>query len=90
MKIVINPSYGGFRVPDALLENGSIARNDRYSDKISVRTNRALIDYVETHPNTELAIIEVPDEATDFEINEYDGLESIIAVVNGKIRHIYE
>ena len=36
-----------------------------------------------------LKVVEIPDEATDWEIDEYDGSESIICVVDGKIRHIY-
>ena len=29
------------------------------------------------------------DEATDWQLQEYDGIESIIYVVNGKINHLY-
>lgn len=36
-----------------------------------------------------LKVVEIPDEATDWEIDEYDGSESIIYVVDGKIQHIY-
>ena len=35
-----------------------------------------------------LKVVEIPEEATDWEINEYDGLESITYVVDGKLHHI--
>ena len=36
-----------------------------------------------------LKVVEIPDEATDWKIDEYDGSESLIYVVDGKIQHIY-
>lgn len=35
-----------------------------------------------------LMVVEIPDNATDWELDEYDGLESIIYVADGKIHHI--
>jgi hypothetical protein len=35
-----------------------------------------------------LKVVEIPEEATDWELNEYDGLESITYVVDGKLHHI--
>ena len=34
-------------------------------------------------------IIELPKNTTDWEIDEYDGSESITCVVDGKIKHLY-
>lgn len=34
-----------------------------------------------------LEVVEIPEEATDWEIDEYDGQESITYVVDGKIYH---
>lgn len=36
-----------------------------------------------------LKVVEIPDEATDWEIDVFEGNESIIYVVDGKIQHIY-
>lgn len=34
-----------------------------------------------------LEIAEIPDEAMDWKLDEYDGLESVTYVVDGKIYH---
>ena len=33
----------------------------------------------------ELEVVEIPDGATDYYLNEYDGMESIIYVLDGKL-----
>ena len=83
MKIVINASYGGFGLDVA----------EQYEDWVcnfeDDRTNAELVEFVETHPDEcgDLAVITIPEEATDWEMDEYDGLESVIYVLNGKIVH---
>ena len=51
------------------------------------RTNSELIQFVEDWPTLcgDLKVVIIPDSATDWEINEYDGLESVIYVEDGKI-----
>lgn len=87
MKIVINEAYGGFAVPTEVRE---ILGCDWYpldDDAIRVRTSKELIDWVKVNPDSPLSIVDLPDEITDFEIDEYDGWENIIAVLDGKIKH---
>ena len=90
MLYVINANYGGFSVPDEVMNTLGCGRYAfDYSDDI--RTNEVLIAWVREHCNNvgnDLALINIPDNATDWELNEYDGLESITAVVNGKIVHL--
>ena len=58
------------------------------------RTNPILIEMVERDAGAangrcaELKVVEIPDNATDWELDEYDGAESIIYVTDGKIHHI--
>jgi len=87
MKIVLNKCYGGFGLDDELAEKYKL-------DEWSVdRTDEKLIELVEKYgedaggSHSELEIVEIPDEATDWEIDEYDGFESVIYVVDGKIYH---
>ena len=83
MKIVLNKEFGGF----------GCNVTEQYQDWIykfeseTERTAPELIKFVETHPNDcgDLKVIEIPDESTDWDINEYDGLESVVYVVDGKI-----
>ena len=85
MKIVLNRDYGGFGYGVA----------DEYEDFVrgfSDEEDRArpeIIAFVESHPDEcgDLEVVEIPDTATDWEIAEYDGWESVIYVVDGKIHH---
>ena len=85
MKVVVNHCYGGFSLPDDFCKKYNLERYTNID-----RTDPRLIEYVEKHPEqrfnfSKLAVVEVPDEATDWEINDYDGSENIIAVIDGKI-----
>lgn len=83
MKMVINANYGGFGLDVA----------EQYENWVynftGDRFNTELVEFVETHPDEcgDLAIVIIPDEATDWEMDEYDGWESVIYVLNGKIVH---
>ena len=83
MKIVVNGDFGGygFGVDEELKSLINKYECDR--------TNPELIACVENNPNRcgDLEIAEIPDNATDWDINEYDGLETVIYVVDGKIRY---
>ena len=83
MKLVLNKDYGGF--------GHGVA--DKYEDWVrdiefeSERTDPKLVEFVETHPNEcgDLVIVEIPDESTDYYIDENDGFESVVYVVDGKL-----
>ena len=90
MLYVINAAYGGFCVPD---EVTNALGCDRYTFYYAddIRTDETLIAWVREHRNdedNELALVNIPENATDWELNEYDGFESIVAVVDGKIVHL--
>lgn len=86
MKYIINANYGGYAVPE---EVEQMLDCGRYPNGDNERTDPRFIEWVETHKGqTDLKVVEIPDEATDWELDEYDGFEGIIAVVDGKIRHI--
>ena len=81
MKIVINACYGGFCLSEAaraeLRKRGQI-RNER----LPGRSNPILVQLIEEMGRAadgqcaELKIVEIPD-GVDWEIVEYDGLESV-------------
>ena len=37
---------------------------------------------------SKLEVVSIPDEVTDYEINEYDGMESIIYVIDSRLYHL--
>ena len=86
MKLVVNESYGGFGLGVAEEFEDFV---DKFADEMSGRTDEELVAFVENHSDEcgDLAVVEIPDGATDWEIEEYDGWESVIYVVDGKIKH---
>lgn len=86
MKIVINGCFGGFSLSDEAVEKYGLD-DSRDID----RTDARLIQAVEEMGDAangryaELGVAEIPDEATDYYIEEYDGAESLLYVLNGKI-----
>lgn len=92
MKIVINVAYGGFDVP----EEFAIRYSEEYHyNNDLMRVDTDLIQWIEEHNGeyrprhgTRLIIKEIPNDSTDWIVEEYDGLESILYVVNGKIKRL--
>lgn len=96
MKIVVNKCYGGFhlsnKAEDMLAKAVGVEADDLWVE--DYREHPALIAIVEELGKkaydtsvSELAIVEIPDTTTDWELSEYDGFEEVIYVLNGKIHH---
>lgn len=94
MKIVINNCYGIFDLSDEAerLYYNRTQQKPPYDFDDRCRTCSVLIKIVETlgkrasGPYSDLKIVEIPDSATDFYIDEYDGIEEVIYVIDGKIK----
>ena len=91
MKIVINNCHGHYSlstVACAILgvESRWAFENDRDAEAL-VETVEALGEEANGR-YAELITVEIPDEATDWEIFEYDGLEEVVYVLNGKLYHV--
>ena len=89
MKIVLNKCYGGFGISDFARE--CLGLEDRFINPDEIRTNESLIQMVECNsklvsaPLARLRVIEIPEEATDWYVDDYDGMEELIYVMNGKL-----
>ena len=85
MKFVLNKCYGGFGLSDWAKEQ--MGCSEPYRD------DPEFITLVTNHGKkvsewyAKLVVVEIPDNTTDYEIDEYDGFESITYVVDGKIYH---
>lgn len=87
MKVIINEYGNGIRhwIPREIKKK--INMNDFEKN---LRTNATLIKYLQNGSySSNLTIVKVPDNATDWMVIDHDGEgESIVAAVNGKIIHI--
>ena len=86
MKMIINACFGGFGVREDVEKK--LGLDSMREDEI--RTNPELIAMIEAGEDVdgycaELKVVEIPDSATDYYLDEYDGAESIIYVLNGKL-----
>ena len=94
MKIVINNDYGGFGLSKEAQERLDRESLQKYNTLQEERSDPVLVHIVEELGEAAndgwsyLKIVELPDNVTDWRIEEYDGLESIIYVVDGKMHDL--
>lgn len=88
MLMVLNKCWGGFHIPAPLCEATDLSSYEDID-----RTDSRLVEFVQGQGGdyregcSRLVVVEVPEDATDWELNEYDGFESITYVVGGKLYH---
>ena len=82
-KITINKDWGGYHLPKKFCTMYNCAE-DAYIN----RTDELLISFIEDMPQfaESLGIVEIPDEASDWMIIDYDGIETVFFVIDGKIK----
>ena len=90
MKVIINVCFGGFGVKEEVEEKLGLTK----MDEEEIRYNPELIALIESGEDVSdefanLKVVELPDDCTDYYIDEYDGNESIIYVVDGKLHWAY-
>lgn len=88
MKVLFNNCYGGFGFSKAFIE---VCPKIKHRE--CLRTNPDIIKAIEdfgldraSNNFSAIAIALVPDEATDWWIDKYDGWESVYYILDGK-RH---
>jgi hypothetical protein len=85
-KILVNLDFGGFDLEDEYYDDFE-ARTNGLGD---IREDEKLIALVEQGIDigddlADIGIAEIPDNATDYYINEYDGKEEVLYVLDGRI-----
>lgn len=85
-ELVIHRAYGLFHVPAELQ---TVFNCSRYpQEEVDLREDPRFIDWVLNSPNASgFDVAYIPNEATDYEILEYDGAERIIMCVDGKLTY---
>ena len=92
MKILVNRCYGGFGVQDYAIKEIGLDADEYYSDD-ELRVNPDLIALVEIKGSdycgkhySELVVVTIPENATDWVVDKYDGYENLYVVIDGKIK----
>lgn len=86
MKMVINQCYGGFGLSDYAVQKlgldspWAVDRCDEQLIALVEQDAKAASGYC-----AELGVVEFPDEATDTYLEEYDGIERLLYVLDGRI-----
>ena len=91
MLFVLNKCYGGWSLSEQAAE--ILGLDTRYPELDSAMTEK-VANLIREHGSefvsgrcARLRVVELPDNFTDYEVNEYDGIETITYVVDGKLYH---
>lgn len=91
-KILVNKCYGGFNFSDEMKKElgARLGCEILWDDEYAM--NPEAIALFEEHGSewasgqcAKLKLVELPIKTTDFHINDYDGYESVVYVVGGKL-----
>lgn len=86
MKFVINACYGGYGLSQEFLDKYGEDMEWRERDDPELVAAVEEFGEVEASDNfAKLRVVAIPDDSTDYSIEEYDGYESIIYVKDGKL-----
>lgn len=90
MKVVLNKLFGGFSLSEEFCK--AYPQFDRYREE---QDNQELIKCIEEFGINKaqgrsalFQIVELPQGTTDYYINEYDGYDELIYVVDGQLNFI--
>lgn len=86
MKVIINNCFGGFGIDENVVLGLGYSKYERYSD--ALRTDPRIIAMVENGENvgapySNLIVATIPDDVTDWWVEEYDGLEELWYIGGG-------
>lgn len=91
MTFILNKCYGGWSISDFAMEQLGLDSNYPDMDEVNEKKLADLINQYGTEKcsghSARLKVVEIPDNITDFEIDEYDGIERITYVIDGKLYH---
>lgn len=90
MEIILNKCYGGPSFSEAFCEKYGVNRydvDDKRTDPAIIAAVREFGEAAASGSMACLAICTIPGEVTDWELGEYDGIEFVTYVVDGKLGH---
>lgn len=91
MTFILNKCYGGWSISDFAMEQLGLDSNYPDMDEVDEKKLADLINEYGSEKcsgrSAYLKVVEIPDNATDWDIEEYDGIERIVYVVDGKLNY---
>lgn len=94
MKLVVNRCFGGFTLSEELMRLLNATSPYEY-DEYSKRSDESLVGLVEhigskraSGAFAQLEVVTLPKNTTDYRITDYDGVETVWYVVDGKIHRL--
>ena len=91
MTFILNKCYGGWSISDFAMEQLGLDSNYPDMDEVDEKKLAELINRYGSDKcsgrNAYLKVVEIPDNATDWDIDEYDGIERIVYVIDGKLNY---
>ena len=89
VELVINEKIGGFGLSEEAEEkydlDSSMYSYGTYRDDYNLVKCVKEMGVMANGSSSDLVVVELPDECTDWMILDYDGYESVVYVVDGKI-----
>lgn len=91
MTFILNKCYGGWSISDFAMEQLGLDSNYPDMDEVDEKKLAELINTYGSEKcsghSAKLKVVEIPDNTTDWDIEDYDGVERIVYVVNGKLNY---
>ena len=91
MTFILNKCYGGWSISDFAMKQLGLDSNYPDMDEVDEKKLAELINEYGSEKcsghSAKLKVIEIPDNATDWDIEDYDGIERIVYVVDGKLNY---
>ena len=91
MTFILNKCYGGWSISNFAMKQ--LGLNSNYPDMDEV-DEKKLAELINTYGSekcsgrsAKLKVVEIPDNITDWDIDEYDGIERIVYVIDGKLNY---
>lgn len=91
MTFILNKCHGGWSISEFAKQQLGLDSNYPDMGKVDIKKLTELINKYGSEKcsgwSARLKVIEVPDNVTDWTIEDYDGFEKIIYVVDGKLNY---
>lgn len=83
MKYVVNIGFGNLMIPEELCKE--LGCKPFPSSRADIRKDPRLVKWVQEHSSHDMALVDIPDNATDWKILDDSGFIYAVAVVAGKL-----